>query len=217
MPDFIPRKDSELVAWSANFVGEVAAHATAWNIPEDEVTVLQAATASFASFHALADNPARNAVVVAEKNAAREDLIAKIRSMANFRLRNPSVLAADRIALGLRVRDDNPTEVAVPRSRPEIDINVVDFRRLSIRFHDMGSHGKAKPYGTVGATIAYATLDAPPADPSDLTRNVLATRTPHVLEFAEEERGRTVYVAICWQNTRGERGPWSEIESAIVP
>ena len=65
--------------------------------------------------------------------------------------------------------------------------------------------------------IAYAVLDAPPADQDALTRTALATRTPHVLEFTEEERGKTVYVAICWQNEKGQRGPWSEIESAIVP
>jgi hypothetical protein len=28
-------------------------------------------------------------------------------------------------------------------------------------------------------------------------------RTPHILEFTEEERGKTVYVAICWQNEKG--------------
>jgi hypothetical protein len=81
----------------------------------------------------------------------------------------------------------------------------------------MGHKSKAKPYGVNGAVIAYAVLDAPPADVSALTRSVPATRTPHVLEFTEEERGKTVYVAICWQNEKGEKGPWSEIESAIVP
>jgi hypothetical protein len=68
-----------------------------------------------------------------------------------------------------------------------------------------------------GAVIVYAVLAEPPADPDALTRSVLATRTPHVFEFTEEERGKTVYVAICWQNEKGEKGPWSEIESAIVP
>jgi hypothetical protein len=43
----------------------------------------------------------------------------------------------------------------------------------------MGSHSKAKP-----------------ADPTVLTR------TLHILEFAEEERGKTVYVAICRQNEK---------------
>jgi hypothetical protein len=35
--------------------------------------------------------------------------------------------------------------------------------------------------------------------------------------FIQEERGKTVYVAMCWQNEKGQKGPWSEIESAIVP
>jgi hypothetical protein len=81
----------------------------------------------------------------------------------------------------------------------------------------MGSTSKAKPYGTNGAVIAYAVLNAPPTNPDALTHTVLATRTPHILEFTEEERGKTVYVTICWQNEKGQRGPWSEIESAIVP
>ncbi|MDR0695132.1 MAG: hypothetical protein LBF81_07535, partial [Prevotellaceae bacterium] len=65
--------------------------------------------------------------------------------------------------------------------------------------------------------IIYDVLDAPPAGVSALARNVLATRTPYILEFTDEERGKTVYVAICWQNEKGEKGPWSEIESAIIP
>ena len=36
--DYIPKKDSELVAWSANFIAGVAANATAWGILPDEVT-----------------------------------------------------------------------------------------------------------------------------------------------------------------------------------
>jgi hypothetical protein len=36
-------------------------------------------------------------------------------------------------------------------------------------------------------------------------------------EFTGEERCKTVYIAICWQNEKGERGHCSEIETAIVP
>jgi hypothetical protein len=115
------------------------------------------------------------------------------------------------------VRDTTYTTILAPTTRPELDIDVVDFRRLKVLFHDMNSDSKAKPYGTNGAVLAYAVLDAPPADQSALTRDVLATRTPHILEFTEEERGKTVYVAACWQNEKGQRGPWSEIENAIVP
>jgi hypothetical protein len=215
--DYIPKRDSELVPWSANFTAKVAANSSSWSIPTNEVIALQTANTAFATLHAQADSPARTAVIVAEKNTARKALKAKIREMAGFRLKNPVITDAERISLGLHVRDASYTTVPVPTSRPEIDINVLDFRRLKVLFRDMGSSSRAKPYGVNGAVIAYAVLDATPADQNALTRSLLATRTPHTLEFSEEERGKTVYVAICWQNEKGQKGPWSEIENAIVP
>ena len=215
--DYIPKKDSELVAWSANFTAGIVANAGAWGIPPDEVIALQTANDTFAALHAQADSPLKNSVIVAEKNAARGVLETKIRELAGFRLKNPVITDADRVALGLHVRDTTPSNIPAPKTRPELDIDVLDFRRLKVLFHDMGSDSKAKPYGVNGAVIVYAVLDAPPADVNALTRSVLATRTPHILEFTEEERGKTVYVAISWQNEKGEKGPWSEIESAIVP
>jgi hypothetical protein len=217
MPDYIPPKDAELVAWSANFSAVVTANASAWGITPEEVTALQTANDTFAALHAQADSPEKNSIIVAEKNAARDVLVAKIRELAGFRLKNPIITDAQRIALGLHVRDATPTNIPAPTTRPELDVDVLDFRRLKVVFHDMGSDSKAKPYGVNGAVIVYAVLDAPPADVTALTRSTLATRTPHVLEFTEEERGKTVYIAICWQNEKGEKGPWSEIESAIVP
>ncbi|MDR2065876.1 MAG: hypothetical protein LBP85_09265 [Prevotellaceae bacterium] len=215
--DYIPGKDAELVAWSANFAAQVAENAREWDIPAEESNEQQAAAAAFAELHAQADNPAKNSIIVAEKNAARETLVALIRNLAGFRLKNPVITDAQRIAMGLHVRDTTHTPVPVPVTRPEIDIDVLDVRRLKIVFHDMGKDSKAKPYGVNGAVIVYAVLDTPPADTTALTRSLLATRTPHTIEFTEEERGKTVYFAICWQNEKGERGPWSEIESAIIP
>ena len=215
--DYIPKKDAELVAWSDNFYGKIASAAPAWNIPAEEVNALYAAKNAFATLHTQADSPLKNSVIVAKKNAARAVLETKIRELVGFRLKNPIITDADRVALGLHVRDTKPTNIPAPKSRPELDIDVVDFRRLKVIFHDLGSESKAKPYGVIGAVLLYAVLDTPPADVNALTRSVLATRTPYTLEFTEEERGKTLYVAICWQNEKGERGPWSEIESAIVP
>jgi hypothetical protein len=215
--DYIPKKDAELVMWSANFSTQVSNNASIWGVPYEEATELQNAAALYATLQAQADSPARTPIIIAEKNAAREALVAKIRAMVNFRLQNPIITDAERIAMGLHVRDTKPTTIKPPHTRPELDIDVVDFRRLAINFRDMGSKSKARPYGVNGALVKFAVLDTPPADHNALTRTVLATRTPHILEFTEEERGKTVYIVICWQNEKGELGPWSEIESAIVP
>ena len=217
MKDYIPHKDSELVAWSANFIAIVTAHASEWGVTPEELSRLQSITEKFALLYAQAYGPLKNRVVVAEKNTARTALMAEIRALEQFRLKNPVVTAAHRVALGLHVSDGTLSPVPPPSTRPELDIDVVDFRRLKIMFHDMGSNNKARPYGMVGAIVAYAVLDAPPTDIGALSRIALATRTPHVLEFTEAERGSRVYVALCWMNEKGEKGPWSEIENAIVP
>ncbi|MDR3267881.1 MAG: hypothetical protein LBT83_02290 [Tannerella sp.] len=217
MYDYIPRKDAELVAWSANFVIQIAGNFMKWDIPEQEVINLQGVTNNFAAFHAQADSPAKNSIIVMEKNATRKVLVGLIRGLVNFRLKNPVITDAQRIAMGIPVHDTTRSSIPAPVSRPEIDINVFDVRRLKVHFHDMGSASRAKPYGVSGAVIVYAVLKAPPASPADLTCSILATRTPYTLAFTEQERGQTVYVAICWQNKKGEKGPYSEIESAIVP
>ena len=82
MPDYIPPKDSELVPWSANFAEQVAANATAWEIPAAEVTDLQTANVAFAALHAKADSPAKNTILRffrrrTRKNAVRRCLLAK--------------------------------------------------------------------------------------------------------------------------------------------
>jgi hypothetical protein len=217
MIDYIPQKDAELVAWSTNFTAQVTVKATAWGIPDLEISNLQNAADNFAALHAQADSPAKTSVIVATKNTARTSLVVLIRGMVNFRLKNPIITDAQRILLGLRVHDTTPTTIPPPTRRPKLDVEVLDVRRLKVVFQDMDSTSKAKPYGVNGAVILYAVLDTPPAEPESLTHSVLATHTPFTLEFTEAERGRTVYITICWQNEKGEKGPWSEIESAIIP
>jgi hypothetical protein len=215
--DYLPRKDSELFMWTTNFTTVVAANASAWGIPSNEVSNLQNANNAFGLLLTKADSPEKTPYIIAQKNTARETLENIIRELVGFRLRNPIITDAQRVLLGLHVHDTTRTPVPVPTTHPEFNIEVFDVRRLKVAFHDMGSKSKAKPYGANGAVIVYAVLDTPPADVSFLAHSTLATRTPHTLEFTEEERGKKVYVAICWQNEKGQRGPWSAIQNTVIP
>jgi hypothetical protein len=60
-------------------------------------------------------------------------------------------------------------------------------------------------------------IDTPPTGVAALVNSSFDTRTPFTLEFDDAERGHTVYFCLRWENTRGEKGPWGEIVSAIVP
>jgi hypothetical protein len=45
----------------------------------------------------------------------------------------------------------------------------------------------------------------------------MASHTPFTVEFPEEERGKTAYFALAWQNERGILGRWSDIKSTVIP
>ena len=36
------------------------------------------------------------------------------------------------------------------------------------------------------------------------------------LEFKKEYRGKTIYIAMRWQNEKGQTGTWSDIISTII-
>jgi hypothetical protein len=91
------------------------------------------------------------------------------------------------------------------------------IRMLIIYFRDMLIEGRAKPPGVHGAEIKWGFSDTPIVNPDELPHSAFDTHSPFRLEFRGEDRGKTVWFCLRWENTRGEKGPWSEIVSAIVP
>jgi hypothetical protein len=54
------------------------------------------------------------------------------------------------------------------------------------------------------------------ADPIALTFLTMTTRPSFRAEFKAGEGGKTAVYMARWINTRGEKGPWSEITTATV-
>jgi hypothetical protein len=79
------------------------------------------------------------------------------------------------------------------------------------------SEGRAKPFGVHGAEIKWGFSETEVINPDDLPHSAFDTRSPFRIEFRGEDRGKTVRFCLRWENTRGVKGPWSEIVSAIVP
>jgi hypothetical protein len=55
-----------------------------------------------------------------------------------------------------------------------------------------------------------------PTDPAALTFLTMTTRPSFRAEFKAGEGGKTAVYMARWVNTRGEKGPWSEITTATV-
>jgi hypothetical protein len=213
---YIPGKNAEVVEWGNHFVQYIADHSVAWEIPGEEITELQAAQTEFNLWQAVAAGANRTKVIVEKRDTAKKVLEENIRYMVNFRLKNRAVTNADRIAMGLPVRNSVRTPIPDPTTRPVAEMIGNGIRSVQVKFHDEASSTRAKPYGIDGAVILYAVRDTPPKDLADLTHSVLATRTPYTLTFTEAQRGQWVYAALCWQNKKGVKGPCSEIYHCVI-
>jgi hypothetical protein len=216
--DWFPGRLDGKVAMAADWEGYLTTErAAAFGIPAAAITQLTTLRTTAAAKLAVTESAAKTPVAVEESRLAFKALEDFMRDMKRRYFLEPPLTDADLVGLGLKVPDRNPTPVPIPATRPMFVLRPGDSRQVIVEFKDEGSESKARPYGYSGAVIYYAVLSAPPADQTALTRSLLATRTPYTLEFTEEDRGKVVYIALRWQNGRGEKGPWTDIQSAYVP
>jgi hypothetical protein len=84
---------------------------------------------------------------------------------------------------------------------------------------EMNDGSRAKPFGTQGAEIRHLVCKPgeEPKSVDELIHSDFATRTPFLFELPDRQSGMILCVAMCWENTRGEKGPWSHIETVVIP
>jgi hypothetical protein len=217
--DYIPEKDVEFHPWQKNLREYTIMHSTSWNVPAGVFAALETLGMTWDAAYATASKPeTRTSAAVLEKNNARKALVAEIRKdVAAYITSNPDVPTVDRENMHLPIHKTTRTRSPIAITYPDFDVDSSVIRRLTIHFYDQGSISKAKPEGQHGAEIRWAICDIPPVDVSELVHSSFDTRTPFTLEFEGHQRGKTAYFCLCWENTRGEKGPWSKIQSAIIP
>jgi len=105
MPDFIPRKDCDLVAWLQRFVAELENEPAAFGLDDAELKRAREASDSFCQSvrHALAAHR-RAQGAVATKNHERNAVEETVRMLARKIQANPNVPDGAKQRLGLRVR-----------------------------------------------------------------------------------------------------------------
>jgi hypothetical protein len=221
----IPGSDVAFHAWQGNLMSKVVAGATAWLIPAAIVTALQALQTDWETAYDIAGRPAtRTSVAVAAKQWARKAYEAALRSLIRSYLTyNPLVSDGDRERLVIPIHKTTRTRIQPPTELVELLVRPLAGSRVEVTFFPINvnttarEHHEAKPYGVRGVELAWAILPAPPKSMSDLVHSTFDTRSPYIFQFDLPEAGRTLYVAARWENTRGQKGPWNNIKSVIIP
>jgi hypothetical protein len=132
--------------------------------------------------------------------------------------RNPLVADTDLLSMGLPERHSGHSRhTPVPETYPNPAVVLPGPAVVEIHFYDKGSTHRAKPAGVHGAEMAWAILDVLPTNWEELTLTTFNTHSPFRLSFELNQRGKTIYYALRWQNNRGEPGPWGQIHNVIIP
>jgi hypothetical protein len=189
----------------------------AWaHIPPEAFTRLQDAYAAWSAAYETFIGP-HTKVDTEAKNDAKKAAKAAIRPFVNQYLRFPPVTDEDRTAMGIPNRDNIRTPIGIPKTIPVFTIIIKGIRQVTIPFHNEGTTSRAIPYGMNGAVVSWKVSDTLITKPKLLDHTELATKSPCILHFDEEDRGKIVSIALQWQNEGGVRGDYSTVESAIIP
>jgi hypothetical protein len=173
---------------------------------------------SYNSVYAAWENPATRPPMQTKLLTEKEtELLPLYRQLHDTLKGSQFVTNNDLEAMGMPRRPEGGhTPVPPPLTLPALVIKHPSKGIVEVHFHDEDTENKAKPHGVHGVELLYALLDHAPASLDELTRSAFDTHTPCRLTFGFEEVGKDLYIAARWENTRGEKGPWSDFYHTVL-
>ncbi|GHU57074.1 hypothetical protein FACS189442_5990 [Spirochaetia bacterium] len=218
MPDYIPRSDEQFLMWAKNLVTYASPKLAAFNIPSGALAPIQTELTAYETAFTAASDPNRGKVDVLTKDKTRDALKTSLRAFVKAYLAyNPAVSDADKENIGLPLHDGTRTPSPAPTTIPELELDSSVIRQISVHFKDAGSDKRGKPTHVHGVELRWALLNNPPSSVEDLTKSAFDTASPYTFTFDEAERGKALYICPCWENGKGDKGPFGEIVKAIIP
>lgn len=217
MADFIPTDQTTFDEWATRFKDYVATNYASLGLTAAQKNdIVNAVMSSHSSF---VDKQEKENIYRGAVEKDREDRkTAKqvLRKYSRYIQGRPQTTDTVREALGLTVRDKIPTPVAVPSIAPELEI---DFsQRLQHTVHagtnPQNERLNKKPKGVASIELRKKVGEVP-AGPDDMQTVAIMTSSPVVIDL-EGQAGKTVYYVARYLNTKGQPGPWGEVESAEV-
>jgi hypothetical protein len=217
--DYIPRSDGKFLTWVKNLFAYLVTNASRWNLnPSSWAHINPPMISAYENALAKAQDPNSGVADTLEKNETRDTLKKATRIYVKEHLEYNSLITdEERLHMGLPVHDPHPTPASDPHTYPLLSTKLPAPGVVEIHAVDSESRRRAKPAGVHGFEVKTAILETPATDWAQLTDSIFFTRTPGQISFSGAQRGKMLSLAARWENTRGVKGPWSEIITVIIP
>jgi hypothetical protein len=216
----IPNKDADFNIAQNIIVTTANTNRMAWGLDgqwlDNDVLPKKA---DWESAWAAYENPAtRNPTITYTKIEKREVYEKSLRLLVKNLQSNIHVTPDDLRGMGIVVPSSSRKPAPVANKAPDSDVDTSTIGRVGIHFYEKdGDHKRGKPAGQHCVEIAWVLSDTAPTRWDELIHSAVDTHSPYTFVFEHDQRGKTLYFALRWENTRGEKGPWSEIMNAIIP
>ena len=218
----IPLKDALLVQWAANADAKLTATPAVWGYTAPQAVAFHAAAQGYID--------AYNAMMQAREDGTRSESLTAIKDtnrLALLDLARPLYAAvqasktisdADKILLGVHVRDTTPTPEPIPAFAPLASIVAVDGNTVTLRLRDAQSpDSKRRPIGTLGSSVFSYVGEEAPTDPAAYKFEGNTGKTRVDVAFAPTVTpGTTVWLTAFWFNGSKQSGPACNPISAVV-
>ncbi|MDR2414217.1 MAG: hypothetical protein LBD64_04440 [Odoribacteraceae bacterium] len=182
--------------------------------------IAPAISAYLNAYSAWENEKLRNAETIDTIMAARKDLEPRLNRLVRLLQMFPDELISDKDLdlMGVPPRQTGKRSPSPVASRmPGYLIELPGAFRVVLHFFDK-ERGSGKPKGQHGAEIAsLVTTATEGVAHADLTRSTFDTNSPCTFDFPDTDRGKRFYFSLRWENTRGEKGPWTPVDFTVIP
>ena len=209
----IPTKDVLLVDFSTNWNTRIVSSPTTFSLTAAQASAYTPLHSAFlASYNAMVaarESGTRSESLTAQKDADKVELLRYGRELYSLVQASLTVSDADKILLGVKVKDTQPTPIPAPGAAPGLTVVSVDSRLVSVRLFDPANPSRrAIPAGIDGAMVMSFVGETPPADAGDYKLEGPTSRTALEVQFPVELiPGTKVWLIACWFNGRKQLGP----------
>ncbi|MDR1326373.1 MAG: hypothetical protein LBK00_10100 [Treponema sp.] len=215
---WIPNKELELVtlcaSWKVSLEDPAKLVAYGWD--QGEVTEIADKINAFLTAQGVykADNSTAKRIL---KDEAKKKAVDAMRNFANSSVRyNKKIDDAAKLNMGIRPKDMTPTAHGRPTSQPDTVVeNTSNHFEHKIRALHAGN--AAKPLDAYGVCFVWQLGGEKPASGANIREySKFSRKTFLVVTYTEADKGKVCYYSTCYENSKGEQGPWSPVEEAVI-
>jgi hypothetical protein len=215
MADWMPKKRQNFVKMAQVWAAAIGRNPQ-WGVPQAAADQLgmkvQALTALLA-----VQPPERTRIINARIKSAEKELAAVMRDIKKRYFYVPPLANADIVTLGLKPRDQQPTNIPAPTALVHATFKH-EKNAMTLRVAP-ASDISADPRPYHGVKMKFAVRDQaepPPINPQQLTEDDFITAKKKIYPFDADFRGKYLYYRLRWESKTGKKGPWGEIQRTLI-